>query len=392
MPVGNVTYQTHTLGHIDCPACEGLRAMFSRSLSAEMRFSQAADLYIELRTLPTTKGSYLRKNTETNYRRYIESLKLFFAEMKLSDIKWWNLKAYQVARLEGREPFIRFRRPQDAKPRMINGVVIPAKGKTSCPTKAAHVNQELCLLCSVLRRAGAWTGELEENYEELEEGWPEIPPALAPEQQKLWLNISRMKPRWEIVFLYSIVAFDLTCSTNEMRSFRLGDINLHHGTINVPPEGTKIAPRNRTITLDSADVIWAIKKLLERAGRLGCKDALHYLFPAAQSKVYDPSRAMSSSGLKKLWIEVQQATGLPNFTPRDTRHTGITRMAEAGYPIPVIMARAGHLSPRMTRHYTQVSLAAQRRWAHIATQRKEAAMRANPDDFIPQTNWTGTYQ
>jgi integrase len=367
--------------------------MFSRSLSPEMLFSDAADLYIDLRTLPTKKGRYLSKNAETNYRRYIASLKLFFALMKLCDIKWWHLKAYQVARLEGHEPFIRFRRPQDAKPRMVNGAEIPAKGKTSCPTKPGHVNQELCLLCSVLRRAGAWTAELEENYEELEEGWPEIPPALAPEQQKLWLNVSRMKPRWEIVFLYSVVAFDLTCSPNEMRAFRLGDINLHHGTITVPPEGTKIDPRNRTITLDSADVVWAVKKLLERAQRLGCRDALHYLFPAAHSKVYDPSRPMSNSGLKKLWLEVQVATELPHFTPRDTRHTGITRMAEAGYPIPVIMARAGQLSPRMTRHYTQVSLAAQRRWAAIAKQRKDSAMRVDSNEFIPQADWTyGTYQ
>lgn len=377
----------HTLAHIDCPACEGLKAMFSRSISPDMLFSTAADLYIELRTLPTTRGSYIRKTTEINYRRHIASLKLFFSEMTLSDIKWWNLKAYQVARLEGREPFIRFRRPQDAKPHMVRGIEIPPKGKTPCPTKPAHVNQELCLLNSILRRAGAWNAELEENYEELEEGYPEIPPALAPEQQKLWLNVSRMKPRWEVVFLYSVVAFDLTCSTNEMRAFRLGDINLHHGTINVPPEGTKIAPRNRTITLDSADVVWAVKKLIERAAKLGARDALHYLFPAAQSKVYDPTRPMSNSGLKKLWAEVQEATGLKNFTPRDTRHTGITRMAESGYPIPVIMARAGHLSPRMTRHYTQVSLAAQRRWAAIASKRKDASMRADPDEFMPQADW-----
>lgn len=389
IPVTNVGYPTHTHGHIDCPACEALRDMFSRSLSPAMLFSDAADLYIDLRTLPTTRGRYIRATTEYNYRQNVKSLSLFFGPMKLSDIKWWNLKAYQLARLNGTEPFIRYRRPQDAKPRRVGKLELPAKGKTSCPTKPEHVNQELGLLGCILRRAGAWTGEMDENYEELTPNFREIPPALTQEQQQLWLNVCRMNSRWSFILHYSLVAFDLTTSTNEMRSLRLGDINLHHGTINIPPEGTKVAPRNRTLTLDSADVIWAVQKLLERAGAHGAKDALHYLFPWSQRSEFDPSRPMSNSGLKKLWGEVQAATSLPHFTPRDTRHTGITRMAEMGYPIPVIMARAGHMSPRMSQHYTQVSLAAQRRWAKIANDRRKPASSEYGGAVV---NWNGTYQ
>ncbi len=36
-------------------------------------------------------------------------------------------------------------------------------------------------------------------------------------------------------------------STNEIRSLRLGDVNLHHGIVNVPDEGAKNRYRARTI-------------------------------------------------------------------------------------------------------------------------------------------------
>jgi hypothetical protein len=73
---------------------------------------------------------------------------------------------------------------------------------------------------------------------------------------------------------------------------------------------------------------------------------------------------MSNSGLKKLWQEVREATGLLQFRPYDTRHTAITRYAESGTPVAVIMALAGHISPRMNQHYT-----------HISEQKKVDAMR-----------------
>jgi hypothetical protein len=43
--------------------------------------------------------------------------------------------------------------------------------------------------------------------------------------------------------------------------------------------------------------------------------------------------------------------------------TGITRMAEAGVPIQVIMSFAGHMTMRMQLHYTTISMQAKRKWA-----------------------------
>jgi hypothetical protein len=64
---------------------------------------------------------------------------------------------------------------------------------------------------------------------------------------------------------------------------------------------------------------------------------------------------MSVQGLKKPWQEVREASGLIQFRMYDTRHTAITRLAENGVPVTVIMDLAGHISPRMTQHYTHVS-------------------------------------
>jgi len=42
------------------------------------------------------------------------------------------------------------------------------------------------------------------------------------------------------------------------------------------------------------------------------------------------------------------------------RHTAFTRWAEAGIPIATMMARGGHCSPKMTAHYTHISMQAER--------------------------------
>ena len=85
---------------------------------------------------------------------------------------------------------------------------------------------------------------------------------------------------------------------------------------------------------------------------------------------YDPTQPMSDSGLKKRWEEVRTAAGLEWLRPYDLRHTAITRMAEAGVPIQVIMSFAGHVSLKMQQHYTTISGMAKRKaaatvWADV---------------------------
>jgi hypothetical protein len=92
---------------------------------------------------------------------------------------------------------------------------------------------------------------------------------------------------------------------------------------------------------------------------------------------------MTESGIKKLWEEVRLASGLREFRPYDTRHTAITRPAEGGVPISTIMKRAGHVSAKMTDHYTHISDASQIQSVRTAQRYNGALGQAASDLWNP---------
>ena len=325
---------------------------------------------MRLRSIDVTPGAiksarFIKPSTIIHYERCIRSLNLFFGPMVLRKIHLGHIPEYQEARLEGRAPFIRYRRPRDANPTMRFGVEIPAKGKTPCPVKPGQVNQEIGVLTAILRRARVWTKEMEDFFEQVQADGSDGRRALTPEEQQRWIDICGTNERWTLILWYSIVAYDSTCSTNELRSLRIADVNLHHQTLYIPWEGSKNGTRHRTIAIEDADTLYALERLLARAKELGSVEATDYLFPCGlrgKGNHYDPKRHMTVQGFKRKWDEVRAAAQLPNFTPYHTRATGITRLAERGVPLAVAMARAGHMSPEMSQWYTQVSDSAQRRW------------------------------
>lgn len=354
----NSAHIQHTLGHLNCPACEKLRAELICSISADLEFSVAANRWMESRSVNALPGAitarYIRKNTEESYRQYIRTLELFFTGHRLGEIHMGLVVAYQRARLQGDEPFIRKRRPQDKEPK-------------PSPVKPKKVNQELGLLQHLMKRANCWTGEMEEIYQPILDDEEEMPRALTPEEQQQWLDISRMQQRWNLVYWYSLLAFGSCMSTDEIRGLRLGDINLFQRVVTVKRKTAKNKFRARTIELVSADVLWALEQLMTRAAEMGATEPQHYLFPWRVSiGTFDPNKSMSESGIKKAWNEVREASRLKWFRQYDCRHTAITRLAEAGVPTDVIMSRAGHVSEKMRRHYTHISQASQRKWLEHA--------------------------
>lgn len=393
-----VAIERHTFGHIDCPACERARSMTLGKISASLPFSVAAKLWLESRSFRGVPGAvtarYIREKTENCYGQYVETLNLFFAQLPLEKIHLGHLRQYQEARFSGAEPFVRYRRPQDAKPRTLKGgTVLPPIGKQPCPAKPKQINQELCILKMILRRAGCWTEEMDEFYERLDEGISDIPRALTPEEQGRWLDVARMKERWWVVWWYSELALATSMGTNEMRSLRIGDVNLAQGIVSVPGSGAKNTYRARTIPLITAESKWAAEQLLKRAHDLGARAPQHYLFPFRQqcnpksnpdAPDFDPTRPMTVSGIKKPWNEVRSASRLTWFRAYDTRHTALTRWAESGMDIPMLLALAGHVSLRMLRHYVHIGNAAKRR-------AMEAAMGQTPPRFSSMPESTPFY-
>jgi integrase len=350
--VSDSTKIKHSRGHVNCPLCESVRANPLSSIPRHLPFEEAAALYLASRKiegLPAGRrrhSGYLAINTEVSYAQYVDSLGLFFRGMPLHKIRECNLRGYQKARLCGEDPFIRPRRPK----------ALPAPS----PVKPKKVNQELGLLKLIMHKAHAWTKTLEENYEPLAEEESDLPRALSPEEQQDWLGAARSTPRLELIYWYSIFAIDTCMSTDELRGLRIGDLNLQYRTVTV--QRGKVKSRARTIQLANADVLWAAERLLERARERGSVEYAHYLFPFYKGRCDYPQRPMTSSGLKKPWGEVQAVSRILWFKQNGCRHTGITRLAEAGVPIAVIKQRAGHITDKMSAHYTQISESVQRQW------------------------------
>jgi integrase/uncharacterized protein YodC (DUF2158 family) len=365
----------HTKGHIDCPVCEAARKAVVYRLDKNTLFSYAAKTWLRSRTLVESgTGKYIRKSTIRSYEQYIRALDLFFGELKLADITIGHLRSYQNARLVGSEPFIRKRHPNTSEePRPL-------------PASSRKVNQEMATLRLILKRANCWTSELDQHAEPLEEEVLDIPPALSMDQQQFWLDIAASTEEWKLVYWYSILAFETAMTTDEMRAIRLGDIDIVKRTIRIPNSVAHVRYRGRTIPIKSADGLWATEKLMDRARDLGASLPIHFLYPFRLTrKAFDPTRPMTVSGLKKRWEGVRKASGIIWFTPKDTRHTAITRWAESGVDPGLITMWAGPISTRWLNYYMQIASGGnQRRLKDVSKEVNSPAKQKN--EYVMQMN------
>jgi integrase len=314
------------------------------ALHDSLLFTEAVDVWIAARTISgTSRICYVKPRTLDGFEQYKRALARFFKHLRLREIHVGHFREYQRLRAAGK-----LGNPEYEK---LYGVE---------EVSAHRINQELALLIRVMKRAHAWTGELEEFYEPLQVIEPDVPRALAPQEQEYFLAIAASRQEWQLVYAYALLALNTTASGCEMRGIQHGDLNVHEGVLLIRNVHAKNKYRVRTIPL-SDDARWAAQRLKEIAATKGSRDVGHYVFPLCVGyEQWDPTRPMSPSGIKKQWDAVRKAANLDWFRPHDTRHTAITRMAEAGVPLPVIMSMAGHISRRMTEHYTQISIQSQR--------------------------------
>lgn len=333
----------HTRGHFNCPACERMRMGHAGDLTGDSIFHEAFEVWISRRLMlhPTlqTNVRYISERTEWDYRQYYRALEKFFVGMRLGDIHAGNLHAYQRARAF-------------------------ADGAWEQQAGANRIRKEVEMLVRMLKEACVWTKEKSDEYHRLASVESDIPRAMSQEEQDRFLTIAGSSDGWGLIYNYAVAALQTTASTNEMRALRIGDVSLSQRIVQIRRAGAKNKYRMRSIPLETDDVIGAFEALIFRSRQLGATGPQHYLFPFRVTiNQYDPTRGMSDSGLKRQWDIVRQAAQLPWLRPYDLRHTGITRMAENGTPIAVIMGFAGHMTLRMQQHYTSISMASLRKHA-----------------------------
>lgn len=348
-PVQQPLIREHTPGHRDCPACKRAIQLERVVFSPQMTFDEVFQPWLAQRIIDDggiwTNARYISSRTERDNRQYAKAVGKFFGKIPLGEIHAGHLMEYQRAR----------------------AVCDQECGDWSARAGANLIRKEVGLLIRILRVAGAWGQHLEEVFEPLSVVESDVPRAMSPEEQHRWLHVAGSREEWRIVYQWSLVALQTTAATNELRAVRFGDIFLNQGTMQVRSEGAKNKFRIRTIPLQTPEVIWALGGLMERAKKLGANGPHCYLFPFhLTADRYDALKPMTVWGLRKPWEAVRAASGIEWLRVYDLRHAAITRMAEAGVPIQVIMSFAGHISPRMQQHYTAISMEAKRRWAAAA--------------------------
>jgi integrase len=328
--------------------------MMNRLLTPELCFRDAFEIWIAHRRISSNgiriDASYIAPKTDRDYVVCAKALAKFFGRLPLQEIHLGHLAEYQRARAL-----------------CDTGACKGGSGSWAAPAGANCIRKEVALLKRILKAARLWGEEEEECFQPLRAVETDVPRAMTPEEQHRFLHLAASREEWQFIYWYAIVALQTTASTNELRALRLGDILLHEPLIQIRRRGAKNKYRIRSIPLVSDSAVWALERLMERAREMGARDPHHFLFPLHITRLrYDPAQPMSESGLKKRWNQVRAAADLAWLRPYDLRHTGITRMAEAGTPIQVIMAFAGHMTTRMAQHYTTISMMSKRGWANAA--------------------------
>jgi integrase len=304
-------------------------------LDSSLTFERAAEAWLNSRTMaPGSRARYISPRTLLDLQQYVRALNRKFGLVALKDIHIGLLREYQQERSQ------------------------------TCG--ANKINQELGTLLRIMKRARAWTPDLQECYEPLQHEEPDIPHAMTPEEQKKFLNVASSREEWQFVYYYALLALATSASNCEMRGLRIGDVNLYSKVLHIRREHAKNRYRIRTIPMHD-EAVWAATRLLERVRGLGASSPHQYLMPFRSApNHWDLDRPMSNSGIRRAWEAVRDAADVPWLRIHDLRHTAITRMAEAGVPIPVMLSMAGHISTRMQQHYTAISEFAKRRAVEAA--------------------------
>jgi hypothetical protein len=375
----------HTPGHRDCPACRAKAFTEQLEIAGDSAFPEAAALWIRSREFNGSRGArFVSDRSLEDFAEYAKSLSRFFAQpveppdlpLTLKEIHLGHLRQYQEDRSNGllgptpEELFPRFAKQLakklkvsieeiHAKPEMLAIVEAQIAAYPQREVNPNKVNQEVSMLIRVMKVAGVWTPQMEEKYEPLQHVESDIPQALTPDEQDWFLRKAREIS--EFVYCYAVLGIHATLATKEERSLKIGDVNTDSGILMVRSEFSKNKYRLRTIPL-TAEAVWAVQRLIERANSLGSTSPQHFLMPFRLAPGhFDPNQPMTVSGVKYPWNEIRRAAGLPWFTPYDLRHTGCTRYAEDGISIHTLLSMAGHMSRKMQQHYIHISEAAKRK-------------------------------
>jgi integrase len=246
----------------------------------------------------------------------------------------------------------------------------------------ATINMEMGVIRRILKRAKRWHlvgGDLKPLKERRSVGR-----AMTLDEKLRLLRLAAQNPDWQNTRLAMTLALNTTMRGCELKSLRWRDVDMMGRVLTIMKSKTEAG--ERVIPLNST-AFAAILDLRDRAKSFNGLDPNHYLFPACENQVIDPTKPQKS--WRTTWRRLTRAIECPKCGQfqapaqdcrnqeckadihdlrsstaglrfHDLRHHAITELAESQASDQTIMAIAGHVSPKMLAHYSHVRLAAKR--------------------------------
>ncbi len=240
------------------------------------------------------------------------------------------------------------------------------------------INMEVGWLARLLKRAKRWH-VIADEIKPLPER-RNVGRVLSREEKIRLIDVAGRKPEWQLARLAAALALNTTMRACEIRGLQWRDLNLIERTLTVKHSKTEAGERMIPLNEDA----WAaVLELRERAKLLfGSQPDPHwYVFPHGEgqgpvakprgrpgptvSVKPDPTKPMTT--WRTAWRSLTREAGLQGLRFHDLRHHAITELAESSASDQIIMAIAGHVSPKMLAHYSHVRLEAKRQALNALT-------------------------
>ncbi len=315
---------------------------------ARKPFAAAADQFLEERKPHVAERTYVLE------RNLLSPLRKFFGERALLRIRAEDISTYQ-------------------RQRRTTGI----SGRT--------LNMEVGVLRRIMKRGKAWS-VVAEDVQMDRENQGNIGRVLTAKEKKILFATAGTKDEWKVAYCAAVLAVSTTCRGVELKNLRWRDVDLFGRSITI--RRSKTLAGHRTIPVN-ADAVSALGHLRQRAEVLGSTQPDHFVFPACERNIIDPTKPQKSwrTAWRSLVLESSKRAGreaakeilenggdqdraavaleqaskpLLGLRFHDLRHQAITELAEAGAPDATLMAVAGHLSRQMLEHYSHVRMAAKR--------------------------------
>lgn len=296
----------------------------SRPRTAQL-FSAAAETWL------STKIAHLSPRSMIIERANLRHINPYFGKMLLCDVASDDIARYQAERLE-----------QGAAPKTIN--------------------LEVGTLRAILRKNRLWAS-IQPDVRMLR-AREDVGRAISRDEEAALLEACRAS-RSRSLFPAVLVALNTCMRYSELRLLRWGQVDLNSCTLTVGHSKTE-SGTGRILPLNDR----AVAILGFWASLFPLRGPSHFVFPAERygasgdgaTVVYESDPTRPIGRWKEAWESAKIRAGV-SCRFHDLRHTGCTRMLEAGVPFSVvatIMGWSASTTVRMSRRYGHIGQTAQR--------------------------------